>query len=74
MELFTWMWAFDKRLVCWPKYSKKTFSYIWLMPVFVSGATLILSLLAQITAHENDLKDCLHLNGNDDMKKAAHLL
>jgi len=72
MELFTWFWAFDKRLTCCLKYGTKTFAYIWLIPFVISMGTLALTWGVQLTSDHHQFQDCVA--ADDDAKKGAHLL
>ena len=48
MELFIWMWAYDKRLFC--GYTVRAFVYIWLIPVLLTAAVLGLTVLLRLTS------------------------
>ena len=74
MELFTWLWAYDKRLLCGIKYGSHSFVYIWLIPVIVTAPVLCFSAFQQIIADSNDLDECLHKSNNTEVKQTAHLL
>ena len=74
MELFTWLWAYDKRLLCGIKYGSHSFVYIWLIPVVVSVPVLCFSAFQQIMADGKQLDDCLHQSNDSQVKQSAHLL
>lgn len=50
MELFIWVWAYDKRLLCGLDYGKQGIVYIWLIPAFCAAAVLGFSFLGQLFA------------------------
>jgi len=70
MELFIWMWAYDKRLFC--GYTVQAFVYIWLIPVLLSTAVLGLTCLLRLTSDQTELHMCM---ASDDSVKhgAIHL-
>ena len=43
MELFTWIWVYDKRLLCCVRYNINSFVYLWLVPAIVALATIVLT-------------------------------
>eukprot|EP00353_Schmidingerella_taraikaensis_P017609 CAMPEP_0185614112 /NCGR_PEP_ID=MMETSP0436-20130131/30192_1 /TAXON_ID=626734 ORGANISM="Favella taraikaensis, Strain Fe Narragansett Bay" /NCGR_SAMPLE_ID=MMETSP0436 /ASSEMBLY_ACC=CAM_ASM_000390 /LENGTH=55 /DNA_ID=CAMNT_0028248623 /DNA_START=49 /DNA_END=216 /DNA_ORIENTATION=- len=54
MELMTWLWAFDKRLLCCVRYGSRTFAYIWLMPAIAAALTLALTWTYQFTSEQHE--------------------
>ena len=48
MELFIWLWAFDKRLLCGLKYGIHSFKHVWLVPALSSLIVLGITYIAQI--------------------------
>ena len=50
MELFVWVWAWDKRLLCGLSLNSKVFAYIWLMPILVAAITLTLTWVQRFTS------------------------
>ena len=74
MELFAWLWAYDKRLLCGIKYGNHSFVYIWLIPVVVSAPVLCFSAFQQLVADSQQVESCLHLSNDSEVKQSAHLL
>lgn len=62
MELFIWLWAYDKRLLCGSlSESKNTFFdiYIWLLPCIIAASALIFTYFAKVTSTNwLDLSTC----------------
>ena len=57
MELFIWLWAYDKRLLCGLKYGIHSFIYVWLVPVLTSLTVLGLTYVNQIRAKKRSYMD-----------------
>ena len=57
MELFIWLWAYDKRLLCSLRHSYTSFVYIWLVPVVMAATVLAFAYLAQ-TTDMRDMRSC----------------
>ena len=74
MELFTWLWSYDKRLLYAIKYGSHTFVYIWLIPTVISATVLFLSSFQQIIADRQELDHCLHQSNDKEVKQGARLL
>ena len=67
MELFLWMWAFDKRLFC--SYTGQTFVYIWLAPGLLSFSILALTYMLKLTSDETEVHECMTKDSN--IKRSA---
>ena len=74
MELFTWIWSYDKRLLYGIKYGSHTFVYIWLIPLVTSAMVLGLSSFQQIWEDRQELDNCLHQSADKEVKQGARLL
>ena len=62
MELFIWLWAFDKRLLCGLKYGIHSFKYVWLVPALSSLTVLMMTYGAKIKQYnrnDQDVEACL---------------
>lgn len=57
MELFIWLWAYDRKLICGLRHSYFSFVYIWLVPVIMAATALVFSYLAQ-TFDNRDMRKC----------------
>ena len=57
MELFIWLWAFDKRLFF--QYSGRSFVYIWLIPIVLSATVLGLTCFLRVTSSPKELQTCM---------------
>ena len=55
MELFTWYWAYDKRLLCCVKYGQRSFVFIWLIPTLVAAIVLAVTWSYQFRADQKGL-------------------
>lgn len=60
MELFFWLWAFDKRLFC--QYTGRSFVYIWLAPIMLSVTVLGLTCFLRFTSDTKELQACMAKN------------
>ena len=50
MELITWLYAFDKRLLCGLNlFGKKSIVYVWLIPAIIAMTVLGLSWTDKMT-------------------------
>ena len=47
MELFTWLWVYDKRILCGLKHQLISKVYIWLLPMLLATISLVYSRLTQ---------------------------
>ena len=47
MELFIWLWAYDRKLICGLRHTYFSFVYIWLVPVIMAATALVFAYLAQ---------------------------
>lgn len=77
MELLTWFWAFDKRLLCGLRYGARTFTYIWMLPVIAAVSTLAATWTHQFLADQHKFQSCVaNSNGSesDDVKLGARHL
>ena len=45
MEFFFWCWIWDRRLLCGLSQNSRLYIYLWLIPFFVSLATLPYTVL-----------------------------
>ena len=63
MELFIWMWAFDKRLTCCLKYGSRMFPFLWLVPTLTASATLAITWTYQFTSDQHVFSDCVAQSG-----------
>ena len=41
MELFIWLWVYDRQLFCDLRTSYQSFVYIWLLPVAIASTVLL---------------------------------
>ena len=57
MELFIWLWAYDKKLLCALRHNYSSFVYIWLVPVILAASVLGFSYIAQAT-DMSDMRSC----------------
>lgn len=74
MELFTWLWAYEKRLLCGIKYGKHSFVYLWLIPAVTSASVLCFSTIQQLIADNHSVDECLHSSNDSAVKQSAHML
>ena len=58
MELFVWLWAFDRRLLCGRQHSPFFHVYIWLLPTIIAAMCLIFTYVSQVT-NVRDLSQCM---------------
>ena len=49
MELFIWLWVFDRRLLCGLKYGIHSFIYLWLIPTVSSLTVLAMTYFEKIS-------------------------
>ena len=73
MELFTWIWVYDKRLLCCVRYNINSFVYLWLVPAVVALATIVLTWTKQFTSDEHKLQSCMR-NNDDTFKYGSHMV
>ena len=57
MELFIWLWVFDKKLLCGLGHHRLSVIYIWLVPVICAATTLLLSYFFK-TMDARDMRKC----------------
>lgn len=66
MELFIWLWAFDKRLLCGNCGESQTpyFNvYVWMVPCIIAASTLFFTYFARVTAtNDPDVAVCFSTN------------
>jgi hypothetical protein len=46
MELFIWLWAYDKKLLCALRHNYSSFVYIWQVPVIMAATVLGFAYIA----------------------------
>ena len=73
MELFIWLYAFDKRTLCGLNYGKKGIVYIWLIPAIIAMTVLCLSWFDKLMTNQTVMHQCLHTVG-DNLKQQSHNL
>ena len=57
MELFIWLWAYDRKLFCDLKPGYSSFVYLWLLPVAIGTMTLCFAYFSQAT-DSRDMRAC----------------
>ena len=68
MELFIWVWAWDKRLLCGLNYGKQGVVYMWIFPAIVAASILCFAILGQVLSDNEEIEQCLLY---DDELKAS---
>ena len=72
MELFIWLWAFDKRVMCGAVYTSTSFAYIWLIPAVMAACVLGITWYLKASTDDSPTNECLKTDATT--RKDAHLL